>query len=80
MSQIAIYLNDEVQKLLDRTAKKEGKSRSAWIKEAILDKVHKDLPKSWFQVWGSWDDARSTEEIMKDIRTDTEPQERKPLK
>ncbi|MBF0493430.1 MAG: hypothetical protein HQM15_11710 [Deltaproteobacteria bacterium] len=80
MSQIAIYLEENIQKQLDRAVKLEGKSRSAWVKEAIVEKINSGLPDSWFKLWGTWEDNRSPEEILKDIRSNNIGSKRRPLK
>lgn len=80
MSQIAIYLDKETEKKLDRLAKKEGKSRSSWVKEAILEKMQTSLPETWFALWGSWEDNRSSEEILKDIDEGYLAEQREELK
>ena len=68
MSQLAIYLDEETARMLDRAAKKEGVSRSAWAREAIRAALRNRLPESFFEVLGSWEDGRSAEEILEDIR------------
>jgi predicted transcriptional regulator len=80
MGQIAIYLENELQKKMDQRAKREGKSRSAWVKEAIEEKIQSGLPDSWFQVWGSWEDDRSSEAILEDIDSGYKESERPNLK
>jgi hypothetical protein len=77
MGQIAIYLENNLQKKLDQRAKRAGKSRSAWVKEAIEEKIRAGLPDSWFKVWGSWEGDRNSEEILKDIDSGYEETERK---
>lgn len=81
MSQIAIYIEPQLEKKLNRAAKLEGKSRSAWVKEAILEKINAHLPEGWFKVWGTWEDGRSTKEILEDIKSSGYPElERETLK
>lgn len=80
MSQIAIYIEPEIEKKLQRAAKLEGKSRSAWVKEAILEKISARLPEGWFKVWGTWEDTRSAKEILEDIRGGYAEPERESLK
>ena len=81
MSQIAIYLDDVLEKKMARAAKREGKSRSAWVKEAIEQKIEGEkFSDDWFQLWGSWEDSRSTREILADIESGYSDQEREPLK
>lgn len=81
MGQIAIYLDDDLEKMVDRAAKLGQRSRSAWVKEAILEKIHgAKLTEAWFQLWGTWEDERSTEEILKDIDQGALERERLPIK
>ncbi len=80
MSQIAIYIEPSLEKKLERAAKIEGKSRSAWVKEAILEKINARLPEGWFKIWGSWEDTRSTEEILSDIKNGYAETERESIK
>lgn len=80
MSQIAIYIEPELEKKLDRAARLEGKSRSAWVKEAILEKINARLPEAWFKVWGTWEDDRTVDEILDDIDAGYHETERTSLK
>ncbi len=81
MSQIAIYVPEEIQEKMDRLAGEEGKSRSQWVKDAILDKLAtRHLTDQWFGVWGAWEDSRSTGEILRDIDSGAPEKEREPLK
>ena len=80
MSQLAIYIDETTQKKVDRAAKLEGKSRSSWVKEAILEKIEGSIPESWFKLWGSWEDKRSTDEILKDIDKGYQESERPLIK
>lgn len=68
MAQIAIYIEPELEKKIECASKTAGKSRSAWVKEAIEEKIGRGLSESWFSLWGSWEDTRSPEEILKDIK------------
>ncbi len=81
MSQIAIYLDTEIQKKMDQKAREEGKSRSEWVKEAIREKLLSERPSGeWFKVWGSWEDSRTPEEILQDIDGGFLEREREPIK
>ena len=70
MAQIAVYIEDDLLQAVDRRAKLEGKNRSIWVKEAIQQKLKGPLPETWFQLWGTWEDNRSIEEITTDIDAD----------
>ena len=81
MSQIAIYVDDDLQTRMDRLARKEGKSRSQWVKEAILEKLSTNrFPEEWFRLWGTWEDTRSTEDILKEIDEGLLEADREPLR
>lgn len=80
MSQIAIYIEPQLEKKLNRVARLEGKSRSAWVKEAILEKINARLPEGWFKLWGAWEDNRSPEKILEDIKSGYAGSERETLK
>ena len=69
MSQLAIYLDEETAALLDKAAQKEGLSRSAWARRAILSSLSHQLPDSFFDVLGKWEDDRSPDEIIREIRS-----------
>jgi len=68
MAQLAIYLDDGTVELLDHAAKRDGLSRSAWVKQAIRVALRNRLPESFFEVLGTWDDTRSPEQILEDMR------------
>lgn len=69
MSQLAIYLDEETAALLDKAAQKEGLSRSAWARRAIQSSLTHHLPESFFEVLGTWEDDRSPDEIIREIRS-----------
>jgi predicted transcriptional regulator len=68
MAQLALYLDDETVRSLDAHARKDGVSRSAWVREAIHTRLRNRLPESFFEVLGTWEDDRSPEEILADVR------------
>lgn len=69
MGQIALYIRDDLEKRLDSAAKREGKSRSAWVADAVAERLDKrsSFPESFFDVFGSWEDTRSAAGIIDDI-------------
>ena len=79
MPQVAIYLDDATAKRLDAEAERSGKSRSAFVREALQAKFGKQFPESWFELFGSWQDDRTAGEIMRDIREGSEQAERAPF-
>lgn len=68
MAQLALYLDEETARLLDKAAQKDGVSRSAWARQAIQAALENRLPQSFFDVLGNWEDNRSADQIMADIR------------
>ncbi len=69
MPEIVIQLDDETAERLRKASEKDGISPSAWVKQAIRLRLHDKLPDSFFAVLGTWEDSRSTEEILRDLRT-----------
>jgi hypothetical protein len=63
MSQITIYLEDEVSALVKAAAKEAGVSRSRWIADAIRSRVGSEWPASVRALAGAWPDFPSAEEI-----------------
>ena len=76
MSQLAIYLDEKTAALVDEAAKRLGLSRSAWARKAIQDVLRNQLPDSFFEVLGAWEDGRSAEAILEDIRDFPETRDR----
>ncbi len=68
MNKITISLESDLKKRILEVAKLENTTQSDWIKEAILYRLGSKLPDSWFKLWGTWEDDRSSEEILKDIK------------
>ena len=68
MSQLAIYINDQLAKRLDRAVKASGKSKSRWVADAIKRSLLDQWPEGFFGLAGSWEDAGGPEEIMNRIR------------
>ena len=80
MTEIAIELDDETARRLSQASKKDGLSPSAWVKQAIQIRLCDRLPDSFFAVLGTWEDSRSTEEILRDIREEAPQAKRMDLK
>jgi hypothetical protein len=75
MSQITIYLEPEVSKLVKTAAKAAGVSRSRWIADAIRTRVRSEWPASVRALSGAWPDFPSAEEIRSNPGADA-PRER----
>jgi predicted transcriptional regulator len=80
MTEIAIELDDETAKRLSEASEKDGISPSAWVKRAIRTQLAEKLPDSFFAVLGTWEDHRSAEEILRDIREEAPQAQRTALK
>lgn len=80
MAQLALYIEDALEHKLATAARKAGKSKSAWVKEAIQEKVAQRLPEHWFALWGSWEDQQSPEQLLKAIRRGARERTRARLK
>lgn len=68
MGQVAIYVDDKTMRRLDKAARKDGMSRSAWVRLAVEEKLRNRLPESFFEILGTWEDARDADAILADIR------------
>jgi predicted transcriptional regulator len=79
MAQLALYLDDETMRGVDDAARHAGLSRSAWVREAIRRQFRNRLPEDFFDRLGAWQDARSVDEILGDIRTRERRDDRAPL-
>ena len=75
MAQLAVYIDDNLSKRLDRAAKSSGKSKSKWIADAIEKSLDDQWPQGFFNLAGSWKDDESPEEILRRIRKGMESSE-----
>lgn len=80
MPQLAIYLDEQTARLLDRAARREKISRSAWVRNAVRSQVADRLPEAFFAVLGSWEDGRSSQEILRGIRSGARQRRRERLR
>jgi hypothetical protein len=79
MAQIALYLDEKTARKVGAAARRDGMSRSAWIRSAVEAKLAGRLPESFFAVLGTWEDSPDPERIIADIRRDVHEQERDPI-
>jgi hypothetical protein len=79
MPQVVIYLDQETAALLEDELRRTGLSRSAWVREAIEMRLRNRLPESFFELYGSWEDDREPEEILREIRAGYADRERPSL-
>ena len=77
MAQLALYLDEDTAKRVDDAARKEGLSRSAWVRSMIKKQLEDRLPESFFETLGTWEDAQlEPEEILTRIRENAGQPER----
>ncbi len=79
MTRVVIELDDQTAARLSDLAGREGISLAEWARRTLERRSSSPLPESFFQVLGTWEDSRSTEEILADIRRDPAEQTRPPL-
>jgi predicted DNA-binding protein len=77
MTQLAIYIDDQLSKRLDKAVKASGKSKSKWVSEAIKMALQDHWPESFFNLAGSWDDDVGPDEIMGRIRRGMDKSDRR---
>lgn len=75
MAQLAVYIDDNLSKRLDKAAKSSGKSKSKWIADAIEKSLDDQWPQGFFKLAGSWKDDEGPEEILRRIRQGMESSE-----
>jgi hypothetical protein len=68
MPQLAIYIDDNLSKKLNKAIKVSGKSRSKWVADLIKAKLEDEWPEDFFALAGSWVGEETPEEIMATIR------------
>lgn len=79
MTKLAIELDDSLDQLLLKAAECAGKSPSEWVRDVVEERLSHRLPESWFALLGTWEDRRTPDEILADIRTYPPQMERPPL-
>lgn len=71
MAQMAIYVDSETVREIKRASRKAGLSRSEWVVRVLQREIRRKIPEEFFNLLGSWEDDRNTEEILRDIRSET---------
>ena len=77
MPQVAIYIDEKLSKKLDEVSKASGKSKSKWVADVISERLENEWPQGFFDLAGSWEDDRSAEQIMEEMRRDLRGLERR---
>lgn len=66
MSQVTIYLEDDLAKKMRERAKGEGISQSQWIARLIEERLEHSWPTSFKALAGAWPDFPEAEALRKD--------------
>ena len=77
MPQMAIYLDEQLARRLEKAVKVSGKSKSRWVAEAIKRSLEDQWPDGFFDLAGSWKDDVGSDEIMDRIRKGAEELDRR---
>ncbi len=77
MSQLAIYIDDQLAQKLDKAVKASGKSKSKWVAGAIKRSLQDQWPDGFFDLAGSWEDDLRPDEVMSRIRTGMDKPDRR---
>lgn len=75
MPQLAIYVDDNLSKKLNKAIRASGQSRSKWVADLIKSKLEDEWPEGFFELAGSWEGEETPEEIMANIRKGLEQTE-----
>ena len=72
MPQVAIYIDETLSEKLDKVTKASGKSRSKWVADVIMERLENEWPQGFFELAGSWEDEKTPDRIMAEIRKGSE--------
>ncbi len=77
MSQVTIYLNNELEEKMKRAAKASSLSLSKWITQLIEEKISEEWSQDIIELAGAWedDDFPTLEEIRGTYSVDAEREE-----
>jgi hypothetical protein len=65
---------------LDEVTKASGKSKSKWVADVIKERLENDWPQGFYELAGSWEDGKTSDRIMAEIRKGSErPENREEL-
>lgn len=70
MAQVTIYLDEDTEERMDRSAKEAGLSRSRWVANLIRKQTASEWPESFRRLAGSWKDFPEVEEIREGLGDD----------
>ena len=73
MPQLSIYVDEELGARLAEEARSRGLSQSALAREALAKHLppqpRRPFPPEWYANLGTWEDDRTTEEIIADMKS-----------
>lgn len=72
MSQVTIYLEEEIEQKMKLAAQSANLSKSKWIAKLIQDKVTNEWPQSIVNLAGSWEDFPTIDSLRTGMGTDIE--------
>ena len=72
MSQVTIYLEEDIEQKMVLAAQSANLSKSKWIAQLIQDKVANEWPQSIVDIAGSWEDFATIDIIRANIAKDVE--------
>lgn len=70
MAQVTIYLDEQTEERMDRSAKEAGLSRSRWVANLIRERTATEWPESFRRLAGTWKDFPEVEEIREGLGED----------
>lgn len=81
MSQLAIYIDEQLAGRLNKAVGASGKSKSKWVADAIERSLQDKWPEGFFDLAGSWEDDAGPDGIMVRVRNGmARPEERERLR
>jgi hypothetical protein len=63
MGQVTVYLDDDTETLMKKSAEAAGVSQSKWVASAIRAKASREWPESVLALAGTWKDFPTLEQI-----------------
>ena len=72
MSQVTIYLEEDIEQKMVLAAQSANLSKSKWIAQLIQDKVANEWPQSIVDIAGSWEGFPAIDDIRANIAKDAE--------
>lgn len=70
MPQISLYVDKETMKRITRSAKREKKSVSAWVREHVVRETRPEWPQSFLDTFGSLKDSDLKRPLQPSLKDD----------